>query len=90
MQGVSGNVHVDAPLFCAAWRFRSFFSSQWQVEIIQSARDVDIPLAIKLARRAQRTQRRFFNSSRTVVVLYGLNAMKWKLFPHLPAAAIRQ
>ena len=51
MQGVSDNVHVDDPLFCAAWRFRSIFSSQWQVEIIQSARDVDIPLAIKLARR---------------------------------------
>jgi hypothetical protein len=42
LQGVSDNVHVDAPLFCAGWRFRSFFSSQWQVEIIRSARDADI------------------------------------------------
>ena len=45
------------------------------------------PLAIKLARRAQR---RFFNSSRTVVILCGFSAMKWKSFPHAPAAAIRQ
>jgi hypothetical protein len=29
---VSDNVHVDAPLFCVAWRFRSIFSSQWQVD----------------------------------------------------------
>jgi hypothetical protein len=42
LQGVSDNLHVDAPLFCAAWRFGSIFSSQWQVEIIQSTRDADI------------------------------------------------
>jgi hypothetical protein len=42
LHGVNDNVQVDAPLFCAASRFRSIFSSKRQLEIIQTARDVDI------------------------------------------------
>ena len=75
LDGVSDNVHVDASLFCAAWRLE-VFSHQMTALIIQTSRDLDISFGDQTRTTSKKDTKEIFNSPRTIVILCDLSAMK--------------